>query len=231
MIITVIRTIVMYIFVVLALRVMGKRQIGELEPSELVVTIMISELASLPIQEPGQPLISSIVGILILLILEVVISFLAYKNGTLRKIVYGTPSVFFQKGKIDQKEMENQRFNINDLLAEVRNSGAADLSEVDYVLMETNGNVSVILNAQNRPVTPRDLGLTPQPTEISYVLIDNGTVNFMNLKQLGYDGAWLKKRLEEYHVGSPAGVFYMGADAGGNVYLIPKDRPRKGGKA
>lgn len=222
MIITVIRTVVMYFFVVLALRIMGKRQIGELEPSELVVTIMISELASLPIQEPGQPLMTSIVGIILLLVLEVVISFSAYKNMRLRKFFYGTPSMFFKKGKIDQKEMENQRFNLNDLLAEVRNNGAADLSEVDYVLMETNGNVSVILNAENRPLTPKDMNLNPAPPEISYVVIDNGRVNAANLKLLGYNGEWLRTQLENYKVKSPADVFYMGADAAGNVFLIPK---------
>lgn len=222
MIVTVIRTAVMYFFVVLALRVMGKRQIGELEPSELVVTIMISELASLPIQEPGHPLMTSIIGILLLLILEVVISFLAYKNMRLRKFFYGTPSLFFKKGKIDQKEMENQRFNLNDLLAEVRNSGAADLSEVDYVLMETNGNVSVILNAENRPLTPKDMNISPQATEISYVIIDNGRVNTANLKLLGYNEGWLRTQLKNYHLNSPAKVFYMGADNSGNVYLIPK---------
>lgn len=226
MIITVIRTVIMYAFVVLTLRLMGKRQIGELEPSELVVTIIISEIAAMPITNAGEPVLGSILAIMILLILEVVLSFLAYKNIHLRSFLYGRPSIFFKQGKIDQQEMKRQRFNLGDLMEEVRNSGAASLDEVAYIIMETNGNVSVILNAKNRPVTPDDINLSPEETEISYVIIDNGSLIKNNLKRLGFDMNWLHKRLKENHVNNIRDVFYCCSDANGKVLVIPKEKKK-----
>lgn len=224
MIITVIRTIIMYAFVVLTLRIMGKRQIGELEPSELVVTIIISEIAAMPITNTGEPILGSILAILILLILEVVLSFAAYKNIHLRSFLYGRPSIFFKHGKIDQQEMKKQRFNLGDLMEEVRNNGAASLDEVAYIIMETNGNVSVILNAKNRSVTPKDLNLSPEETEISFVIIDNGKLIKNNLTRLGFDENWLNKRLKENHVNHIKNVFYCCADQSGNVIVVPKEK-------
>lgn len=222
MLITLLRTVLIYFFVIVVLRLMGKRQVGELESSELVVTIMISELAVMPIQDAQQPILGSVIGILMLLIIEVFLSFFTYKNNTVRKIVYGTPSVFVEKGKIKQREMENQRFNVNDLMEELRNNGVGSLSEVEYVIMETNGNVSVIMNSQSRTVTPRDLSLNPPSVEISYIIIDSGKVNNQNLKQLGYDKCWLSKILSERGIKSVGDVFYMSADRDGNVYFLPR---------
>ena len=103
-----VRTVLMYFFVIFSLRLLGKRQIGELEPSELVVTIIISEVASLPIQDPSQPIVTSLIVISLLLVLEIMLSFGAYKSPTMRKIFYGVPSIFYEKGKLNQKEMEKQ---------------------------------------------------------------------------------------------------------------------------
>lgn len=218
---TFIRTFIMYFFVVLTLRLMGKRQIGELEPSELVVTIVISEVAALPIQDTSQPLINSLIAIFLLLILEVVISFIAYKNFSVRKVLYGTPSIFYEKGVINQEEMKKQRFNLNDLMETVRNTGAVNLSEVDYVIMETNGNVSVIPSAQSRAVTPSDMGINSKPSLISYVIIDGGTLNKKNLKLMGYDEEWLIKQLKKNNLSSVSEVFCMTADQNGSVVIIP----------
>lgn len=221
MFITFVRTILMYIFVVFTLRLIGKRQISELEPSELVVTIVISEVAALPIQDTSQPVINSLIAIFLLLILEVIISFGAYKSFKARKLFYGTPSVFYEKGIINQAEMKKQRFNLNDLMETVRNTGAANLSEVDYVIMETNGNVSVIPNAQNRPVTVSDAGLTAEPPYISYVIIDNGKLNRKNLFRLGYNDEWLKKQLDKQNISDISKVYCMTADIQGTAVIIP----------
>lgn len=232
MIITILRTVIMYVFVVLALRVMGKRQIGELEPSELVVTIIISDIAATPITDLGQPLMGSLVAILLLLVLEVCLSYAAYRNLRVRTLLYGRPSTFFAKGKINQKEMERQRFNIGDLMEEVRNSGASSLDEVAYIIMETNGNVSVISDAKSRPVTPQDLNLKVQPTRISYIIIDNGTVLDYNLRHMGLDENWLKKQMEQNGVKHVKDVFYLGVDENGTVVFVPKaeqKKARKGG--
>ncbi len=224
---TFIRTVIMYFFVVLTLRMLGKRQIGELEPSELVVTIVISEVAALPIQDVSQPLINSLIAIFLLVVLEVIVSFGAYKSFKIRRILFGTPSVFYEKGKINQREMEKQRFNLNDLMECVRNTGATSLSEVDFVLMETNGNVSVIPNAQNRTVNISDLNLKSSPTLLSYVIIDNGHVNHNNLKRLGFDENWLQKQLAHQDIQDPDSVFCMTATQDGKTVIIPCDKEKK----
>lgn len=227
MLTTFIRTMIMYLFVVLILRLQGKRQIGELEPSELVVTIVISEVAALPIQDTSQPLINSLVAIFLLVILEIIISFAAYKSFGARKVFFGTPSVFYEKGKIDQKEMEKHRFNLHDLMECVRNTGAASLSEVDFVIMETNGNVSVIPTAEKRPINTSDLGITASPSFLSYIIIDDGRLNIHNLNLLGFDENWVQKQLAAHKIPKRSEVFCMTASRDGEVVIIPKE---KGGK-
>ncbi len=224
MFVTFIRTIIMYFFVVLTLRVLGKRQIGELEPSELVVTIVISEVAALPIQEPSQPILTSLIAISLLVILEVILSFSAYHNFWTRKVFFGTPSVFYEKGKINQKEMKKQRFTLHDLMETIRNTGATNLSEVDYVIMETNGNVSVIPNAKYRPATTKEMGIEVESSKISYVIIDNGNINEHNLKLLGYSHEWLEKQIKKENIKKTSDVYCMTADTDGTVVIIPVDK-------
>ncbi len=224
---TFIRTVIMYFFVVLTLRLLGKRQIGELEPSELVVTIVISEVAALPIQDTSQSLVNSLVVIFLLLILEVLLSFSAYKSFSARKLFYGTPSVFYEKGIINQKEMKKQRFNLNDLMECVRNTGATSLSEVDFVIMETNGNVSVIPKTEHRTVSLSDAGLSAPAAQLSYIIIDNGNINTNNLSRLGYDHNWLQKQLKTKKIPHAREVFCMTANKAGEVVIITNERKRK----
>lgn len=219
-----IRTIIMYFFVVLTLRLQGKRQIGELEPSELVVTIVISEVAALPIQDTSAPLVNSLVSIFLLVILEVLVSFGAYKSFALRKIFFGTPSVFYEKGKINQKEMEKHRFNLHDLMECIRNTGATSLSEVDFVIMETNGNVSVIPTPEKRPLTPEDMGISPSASVLSHIIVDNGHLNLHNLKLLGFDERWLSKQLSAKKISSLDDIFCMTATKNGETIIIPNQK-------
>ncbi len=224
MIITVLRTIIIYFTVVLSLRLMGKRQIGELEASELVVTIIISEIAALPITDSGAPLAGNILAILILLTLEIVLSYLAYRFVPIRVLLCGKPSTFFCRGKLYQKEMEKQRFSLGDLMEEIRGSGATGLSQVDSVIMETNGRVSVILRGEHSPVTPQDLNIPPGEVCLSYVLIDNGHLIRQNLTRFGLNDIWLKQRLSEYHVRHIRDVYYMSVEQGSlKTILIPKE--------
>ena len=224
MITTVLRTILMYIFVVITLRLMGKRQIGEFEPSELVVTIIISEIAAMPITDSGAPLLGSALAIMVLLILEIFLSYSAYKSVKLRTILYGKPSMLYQKGKLIQHEMKRQRFNVADLMEELRNNGAVSLSQVDFVLMETNGKVSVILKAEDSPVTPKDMSINPEPTHMSYVIIDNGNLVRSNMERLGLNDEWLKKQLHKEKLSCIKDVFYLSFEQNtGEVVLIPKE--------
>ena len=228
MIITVLRTILMYIFEVITLRLMGKRQIGEFEPSELVVTIIISEIAAMPITEPGAPVLGSALAIMVLLILEIFLSYSAYKSVKIRTILYGKPSMLYQKGNLIQHEMKKQRFNVADLMEELRNNGAVSLSQVDFVLMETNGKVSVILKSEDSPVTPRDMELIPEPVHMSYVIIDNGNLVRSNMKRLGLDDEWLKKQLKNEKLSNIKDVFYLSFEQNtGRTVLIPQEGKRQ----
>ncbi len=213
----------MYIVVVLALRLMGKKQLSDFEPSELVVTIMISEIAAQPIQDNAQPLLSSVIVIILLLIFEVILSFIAFKSPKTRKILYGTPSVFFEKGKLNISEMERQRFSVTDLMEAIRNNGNSSLSEVDYVIMETNGDISVIPSSLYRPVTPKDLNLNPEEDFVSYIIIDGGKVYEDNLKNLGFDENWLMKQLKKEKINSIKDVFYFSANKNGETFLMKKE--------
>ncbi len=208
---------------------MGKRQIGELEPSELVVTIIISDVAAMPITNPGFPLLGSSLVILTLVILEIFLSYFSYHSTRLRTILYGRPSMFYENGKLNQQEMRKQRFNVADLMEELRNNGAVSLNQVEYVLMETNGKVSVILKAEESPLTPRDMMVSPQPVRMSYVLIDNGNLISGNLNRLGLNDIWLQKILKQNKVKKVRDVFYMSVEKDtGQVVLIPKEKEKRG---
>ena len=181
----------------------------------------------MPIQDTSESLVSSLVVIFLLLILEVLLSFGAYKSFAARKLFYGTPSVFYEKGIINQKEMKKQRFNLNDLMECVRNTGATSLSEVDFIIMETNGNVSVIPKTENRAVELADMGLSAAPVELSYIIIDNGAINQNNLKRLGYNEAWLTKQLKTKKIPDASEVFCMTADKSGEVVIITNEKEGK----
>lgn len=224
MIITIIRTVIMYIFGVGTLRIMGKRQIGELEPSELVVTIIISEIAAMPITDIGVPLIPCIIAILILMILEILLSFSAFKNPHIRTLLYGKPSTFYKDGAFNQKEMLKQRFNVADIMEEIRGNGICNLADVEFIVMETNGKVSVIQKQDKSCVTPEMMNIQTEPVRMSYIIIDNGTLIKSCLKHLGLNTEWLKKRLAEHNISHIRDVFYMSFEQhSGNVVVIPKD--------
>ncbi len=229
MIITIIRTIIMYIFVVVTLRMMGKRQIGELEASELVVTIIISEIAAMPITNIEVPLATNITAMLVLMSLEVLISFFAFKSPRLRSFLYGKPSVFYENGKLNQDEMLKQRFNIADIMEEIRGNGVCTLSDVEFIVMETNGKVSVILKSEKSPITPEQLNINTDPLKMSYIIIENGVLIKSCMKRLGLNEAWLKKQIEKQNIKNINNVFYMSYEyETGKTVVIPKcDNRRK----
>jgi len=202
---------------------MGKRQIGELQASELVVAILISEIASVPIQDSSNSLLFSLMAIVVLLACEVTLSLVCQKIPRIRRFVYGSPSVLVERGKINQSEMRRQRFSISDLMENIRNSGIGSISEIEYLIVETNGKVSAIQKGKNSPATVEDLNLIAPDKEISYIIIDDGKIFEHNLKQLGFDGNWLKTKLKESKITTPKDVYYMSATKNGEVFLYPKE--------
>lgn len=209
MIISLIRTLILYSLVIIALRVMGKRQIGELQPSELVVAIMISDLASVPMAEPGIPLSYGIIPIFTMVLAEMSLSFLSLKSEKLRSIISGRPSVIMLHGVIDESEMRKIRFNLSDLTEELRLQGYMDISMVDTVILETNGQMTIIPKSRYKTPDCSDLGIELQQETLPFVLISDGRLNEVNLKKAGFDLKWLGKQLDKFGASDVEDVFYM----------------------
>lgn len=156
MAISFLRTIVLYFIVIVGLRIMGKRQIGELQPSELVVTIMLADLASIPMQSTGIPLVSGIIPIFTLITLEVLVSYISLKSKKFSEIVSGKPSVLISNGVINKEEMKKSRFNNEDLLEDLRLGGCPNVQDIQYAILETNGQLSIMLKKDNQPLTLKE---------------------------------------------------------------------------
>ncbi len=176
MLITLLRSIILYFVVVLAIRLMGKRQIGELQPSELVITILISEVAAIPIQDNSLPLITAIIPVMILICLEIFFSVINMKSITIRNIFSGKAVTVIKNGEIDQNKMKSLRFTIDDLLAALRQQEVFDVDEVDTAIVETNGALSVFKKAEKQTLNAELLAITPVDKGIPQVLISDGKI-------------------------------------------------------
>ena len=180
------------------MRIMGKRQIGELQPSELVVAIMISDLASVPMQSIGIPLLTGIVPVFTLIIAEIIMSFLSLKNRFLRKIISGEPNVIISHGHVNEKELERLRFNLNDLLEQLRINGNFDISQIDTAILETNGQLSIVPKTTARGVTVGDMKIKDAECDgIPCMLISDGKVVEQELKRSGHGRQWLDEELKK----------------------------------
>ena len=195
-----IRTIILYICVVTAMRVMGKRQLGELQPSEFVIALMISELATIPISEKDIPLYHGIIPIAALVLLELVFSVLVIKSELMRKIITGSPVQIIKDGKLIMKELKRLRICIDDVLEQLRLAGYSTLSEIDSAIIETNGQLSILPKESSRPVVCSDLNLSPEQTHIPHTIIADGVLRKNNLKGAGLSENWLRKKLGEYNI-------------------------------
>lgn len=218
-----IRTIILYIIIIAGIRLMGKRQVGELEPSELVLSLIIADLASVPMQDYGIPLITGVVPILTLLSLTMILSVLTMKSVRFRAILCGRPSIVIRDGLVDQQEMGRNRLTVDELLEELRNKGYTDLSAVKYAILETNGQLSVLPYANQKPPTARQMKVSVEEGGLPLVVISDGRLLEHNLKALGRDRIWLDKRLKERGCPSPEGVFLMLVDQADGIYLARKD--------
>ena len=222
MLIAFVRTIILYILVVAALRIMGKRQIGQLQPSELVVAMMISELASIPMENVGTPLVNGVIPILTLMIAEATFSFLTLKSKRVRKMISGSPTILIEKGRVLEKEMERLRYNIDDLMEELRTNGYANLLDVEYAILETNGMLSIIPKSNKRPVTPSDLELSIEYEGLPFLLIADGIVNQEALKSANLTEDWLTERLKAFQISNTKDVFIACLDTAGNLFVQKK---------
>lgn len=222
MIISFVRTIILFLIVMTVMRIMGKRQIGELQPFELVIAIMISELAAVPMQETGIPLLSGIIPIITLLIIQLTFSYLSMKSETARQVICGTPSVVIENGRIVEEELQRLRYNINDLLEQLREKDYPNISDVEYAILETSGKLSVIPKSNKRALTPADLEIPTGYEGLPITLISDGVVNEENLATAGLDQQWLLDQLKERGLSDPKKVLFATLSPDGELFLQAK---------
>ena len=222
MITALLRTVILYFLIMTGLRLMGKRQIGELEPSELVLTMMISDLATVPMQDFGIPLLAGVIPILTLLSLSMLLSQLSLLSLRFRELMCGTPSILIRNGKLQQDAMRKNRYTLDELLEQLRGQGYVSVDEVRWAVLENSGQLSILPWARQRPPTAEELGLTPEEDELPFILINDGRIVRRNLARSGRNEAWLQKELRR--TGQSAGeIFLLTVDGSGKVLCIPKE--------
>lgn len=218
------RTVLLYILIVVGMRLMGKRQIGELEPSELVLTMMISDLASVPMQDFGIPLLAGFIPILTLLALSLFLSQLSLHNLRFRRLMCGSPTILIRNGEIQQSAMRKNRLTLDELLEELREQGYSDLQDIKYAILENSGQLSVFPWTAQQPPTVEQLGLKIQDdVTLPVVLINDGRVLQKNLTACGRDARWLQKQLQAEKVSSPREIFLLTLDEQGSVFCVKKE--------
>lgn len=217
MLITFVRAIVLYIIVLIVMRFMGKREIGQLQPFELVISIMIADLASTPMSEIGIPITSGIIPILGLLVMHLLISVLNMKSIKAREILCGKPRILIYRGKIDENALTRERFTINELEERLRGKDVMSLADVEYAILETNGEISVILKPNKRNLTPQDMNIEPEYEGMAYDLVIDGVVMYDNLNKLGKNIEWLKKELKNQNM-KPQETLIATIDGKGEIF-------------
>ncbi|KEO82244.1 membrane protein [Tumebacillus flagellatus] len=216
--------VVLFYFVILAsMRLMGKREIGQLSVFDLVVSVMIAEVAAMTLESEKMPIMRGVVIVALLVVLQISMSWLTLKSVTLRSIVEGKPTLLIANGKIRDDEMRRTRYSLSDLMTQLREKDIATVSDVEFAILETTGKLSVFPKAEKRPVTPEDLGLTVPRTGLPLPLIVDGTVMDGNLEKIGQTRFWLKNELQKYGHSEFRKIFYCSIDNQGSLFIDPKE--------
>ncbi len=218
MLITFFRAVLLYLSLILAIRLMGKRQLGQMEPSEFVVTLLIADLAAVPMQDVGISLFDGLVPIFVVLSLELLLSVWIYSSVRARKFFCGKPVILVEHGNLLQKNMAKTRINADELSEQLRLNGMTDLSQVAYAVLETNGSISILPEAQYAPAGAKDAGIQVEPAELPFTLINRGKLLMENLKLSGRDASWIEALLQ-HHNCSIRDVYLLTASRTGSIYL------------
>lgn len=222
MIISILRTVILYVFIILAIRLMGKRQISDMQPSELVVTLVVSDIASLPMQNTSQPLLSGVIPVLVLVSLEIAASALMMKSRLFRRLICGNPIVVIEDGKLLQKQLKRLRMSAEDLFAQLRQQDIFSIDEVQYCIVETNGSISVLEKPQNRVPTAQDLGVTIGDKKLETVVVCDGELLDDGLKLCSGSRMQVDNILQENNA-KLSEVFILTLDGNGKYNLIAKE--------
>ncbi len=225
MLISLIRTLIMYAAILISVRLMGKRQISQLQTSELVVTLLISELAVMPIQQHNEPLWNGLIPMVVLVACEIVVALFMLKSGKFRQAVCGNPIVVIKDGQVLQRQMRRLRMSTEDLFEELRQAGAFALEDVAYAIIETNGRMSVLKKSAADSLTPKQAGVKAPPEALEVVVISDGQISQNSLKLCGHDPVWLRDQLK--HQGAELSeVFIMTARTDGKQMIIKKQQEK-----
>lgn len=223
MFVVLIRTVVLYLLIIIGLRLLGKRQLGELEPSELTLALIIADLASVPMQDNGIPLLTGLIPIIVLLCLSTILTVLSAKSIRFRTLLCGRPSVVICDGMIVEQELRKNRLTVDELMEELRIQGYADLRMIKFAVLETGGQLSVLLRASQLPVTAAQMELDPPETGLPTIIISDGRLLSRNLDAQGRSEKWLYRQLASHGLTSPRQVFLLTVDQLGNTYCVPKE--------
>lgn len=226
MLITFFRAIVLYILVLVVMRLMGKREIGQMQPFELAISIMIADLAATPMTETGVPITNGIMPILGLLVMHLIISMINIKSTKAREIVCGKPTILIYRGRIDQKALKKERFTINELEERLRDNNIFNIGDVEYAILETSGQVTVIPKPNKRATTPEDFNIEPKYEGIPYDLVVDGKVMYKNLEKIGKNYIWLQKQTEKFGI-KPEEALIVTIDGDNQFFCQPLEKEEK----
>jgi len=222
MLVAFVRTLILYILVVLVMRLMGKRQAGELQPFEFVAAIMISELAAIPMQNTGIPLINGIIPILTLLFAQIALSLICLKSNIVRGLIYGKPVILIENGRIQEKNLRKEMYTLIDLIEQLRMKNMHNIADVEFAILETTGQISIIPKSQKRPVNAEDLNISTSYEGLPLDLILDGKVILKNLQKANLDIDWLKNELGNFAITNINDVLFASLDTNGNLYFQEK---------
>ena len=221
MLITFFRAIILYIFVLIVMRLMGKREIGQMQPFELAISIMIADLSTVPMADIGIPIFNGIIPILGLLLMHLIISIVNLKSLKAREIICGKPRILIYRGKIDEKALKKERFTINELQERLRGNNIVNISDVEYAILETSGQVTVIQKPEKRNTIPEDFNIYPEYEGITYDLVVDGKIMEKNLEVLGKDYQWLERELSKMNI-KPEEALIATLDGKGKIFCQKK---------
>lgn len=223
MLVTFFRAILLYTIVLIVMRLMGKREIGQLQPFELAISIMIADLASIPMTDTGVPISNGIIPILGLLVMHLLISIINLKSIKAREIICGKPRILIYRGRIDEKALKKERFTINELEERLRGNNVVNLGDVEYAILETSGNITVIQKPEKRNTIPEDFNIVPDYEGISYDLVVDGKIMDKNLKKLGKNYQWLKNQVAKFKI-RPEEALVVTIDGKGQIFCQEKEK-------
>lgn len=217
------RTVVLYLVLIATIRFLGKRQLGQLEPSEVAVTMLIADLASIPMQDENMSILSGLVPIVAVLGLELLLSFISMRSIRFRKILCGKPVILIENGKFLQDNMRKNRVTLDELISQLREKDVMDPQTVQYAILETGGNLSVFPYPQERPATAKEAGVTTDKASLPITIVTDGKLIRDNLQKAGKDDNWLQKTLSKNKV-TLKDTFLLTVNGHNTVCFYKKDR-------